>query len=85
MRIYNLLGYGDNYSKTSGSLWQYYRDEPRLNANGNITGFPADNNNSPSFKFKTKIAGRIGNNGARKVKIWVSSKYLSNFCRTVIN
>ena len=56
-----------------------------LNSNGNIPGFPADNNNSPSFKFKTKIAGRIGNNGTRKVKIWVSSKYLSNFCRTAIN
>ena len=67
--MYNLIEYSDNYSKTSGSLWQYYRDEPRLNANGNIPGFPADNNNSPSFKFKTKIAGRIGNNGARKVKI----------------
>ena len=83
--MYNLIEYSDNYSKTSGSLWQYYRDEPLLNSNGNIPGFPADNNNSPSFKFKTKIAGRTGNNGTRKVKIWVSSKYLSNFCRTAIN
>ena len=27
MSIYNLIEYGDNYSKTSGSLWQYFRDE----------------------------------------------------------
>ena len=25
--MYNLLGYCKNYSKTSGSLWNYYRDE----------------------------------------------------------
>ena len=28
MPMYNLTGYSDNYSKTSGSLWQYYRDVP---------------------------------------------------------
>ena len=27
MPIYNLIEYSDNYSKTSGSLWQYYKDE----------------------------------------------------------
>ena len=26
--MYNLREYSDNYSKTSGNLWQYYRDEP---------------------------------------------------------
>ena len=26
MPIYNLIEYSDNYSETSGSLWQYYRD-----------------------------------------------------------
>ena len=40
----NLIEYSDTYSKTSGSLWQYYRDEPALNNNGFITDFPADNN-----------------------------------------
>ena len=33
MLINNLIEYRDNYSKTSGSLWQYYRDE----TNNNIT------------------------------------------------
>ena len=27
MSMYNLLEYGQNYSMTSGSLWNYYRDE----------------------------------------------------------
>ena len=31
MPMYNLIEYSDNYSKTSGSLWQYYRDEPNNN------------------------------------------------------
>ena len=26
--MYNLVKYSDNNSKTSGSLWQYYRHEP---------------------------------------------------------
>ena len=31
MSLYNLIEYSDNYAKTSGSLWQYYRDEPKDN------------------------------------------------------
>ena len=29
--MYNLIEYSDNYSKPSGSLWEYYRDEPNPN------------------------------------------------------
>ena len=29
--MYNLIEYIDNYSKTSGSLWQYYKDDPNDN------------------------------------------------------
>ena len=43
MSIYNLIKYSDNYSKTSGSLWQYYGDEPN-----DIL------KNSEPFKYKTK-------------------------------
>ena len=39
--MYNLIEYSDNYSKTSGSLWQYYKDDP----NDNITQYEL-------FKFK---------------------------------
>ena len=83
MSMYNLIEYSDNYSKTSGSLCQFYRDEPFSNANGDIADFTADNNNSASFKFKAKIAGGIGNNGRRDIKIRVPLKYLSNFWRTL--
>ena len=31
MPMYNLIEYSDNYAKTCGSLWQYYRDEPNDN------------------------------------------------------
>ena len=31
MLMYNLTDYSDNYSKTSGSLWQYYKDDPNDN------------------------------------------------------
>ena len=36
MLMYNLIEYGKNYSKTSGTLWNYYRDEPNSGAVGNI-------------------------------------------------
>ena len=26
--MYNLLGYSENYAKSSASLWQYFGDEP---------------------------------------------------------
>ena len=52
--MYNFIQYSDANSKTSGSLWQYYRHEPALDNNGNIIDFPDDNNNSASFKFKQK-------------------------------
>ena len=44
MPMYNLLEYSDNYSKTSGRLWQYYKDDP----NDNLT-------DSESSKSKLKI------------------------------
>ena len=50
--MYNLIEYSDTYLKTSASLWQYYKDEPALDNDGNIIDFPDDNNNSALFKFK---------------------------------
>ena len=44
MPMYNLREYSDNYSKTSGGLWQYYKDEP----NDNLA-------NSQLFKSKVQI------------------------------
>ena len=40
MPMYNVIEYNDNYSKkTSGSLWQYCKDIPAVNNNGNIVDF----------------------------------------------
>ena len=40
--------------KTSISLLQYCRDEPALDVSNEIVDFPANNNNSASFKFMLK-------------------------------
>ena len=75
MPTYKLIEYSDNYAKTSGSLWQYFRDKP-------------DNNNniedSESFKSKIKITGKTpNNNNVKDVETIVPLKYLSNFWRTL--
>ena len=73
MPMYNLIEYSDNYSKTSGSLCQCYRDEPNDNF--------AD---SESFKSKIKITGETPAAGNEKdVEIMVPLKYFSNFWRTL--
>ena len=82
MPMYNLIEYSDNYAKTTGSLWQYCKDIPARNANGEIIAFDV-NNTTDSFKFKAKITGQTGNNGTKDVEIIVPLKYLSNFWRTL--
>ena len=39
MPMYNLIEYSDNYSKTSGSLWQYRKQIPAINNEGAIIDF----------------------------------------------
>ena len=78
IHMYNLIEYSDAYSKTSGCLWQYYRDEPASNNNGYISDFLDDNNNKASFKFKQKVTQQTGN-GCTKNLIMVPLIYLSNF------
>ena len=63
MTMYNLIEYSDNYSKKFGRLWNYYRDEPFLNANVAIAYFPADNHDNALFKFKIK-------NNTQNRKLW---------------
>ena len=43
MSMYNLLEYSDNYSKTSGSSWQYSKEIPAVNTVGNIVDFDGAN------------------------------------------
>ena len=52
--------------KTSGSLWQYYRDELAVNNNGVIIDVSEDTD-SASFKSKQKITSQTGNDKAKAV------------------
>ena len=54
MPMYNLIEYSDNYSKTSGSLWQYCKEIPAVNNAGNIVDFNGANA-TDSFNFKAII------------------------------
>ena len=77
MPMYNLLEYSDNYSDTSGSLWNFKRDEIEEDADLTI-------NNASSFKYKANLIGNTEDNGTKnKVKIAVPLKYLSNFWRSL--
>ena len=84
MPMYNLIEYSDNYSKTSGSLWQYCKDILVINNNGDIVDFNGANATTNSFNFKSKRTGQTNNNGIiDDVEIMVPLKYLSNFWRTL--
>ena len=81
--MYNLIEWSDNYPDTSGSLWQFKRDE-----------VSADNaelaiNNSQLFKYKAALLGKTAdainntNSSVKEAKIVVPLKYLSNFWRSL--
>ena len=82
MPMYNLIEYSDNYSKTSGSLWQYTKGIPAVDNNNAIFNF-TDKNFTDSFNFKVKMTGQTGDNGTKNVEIMVLLKYLSNLRRTL--
>ena len=54
MAMYNFLEYSKNYKKTTGSLWNCYRDQPSNPLSSN----------SESFKYKISITGNAYNIGA---------------------
>ena len=59
MSMYNLLEYSKNYRKTTGNLWNYYRDETH---NPPTANYNADHiANFASFKYKSSITGKISN------------------------
>ena len=73
MPMYNLIEYSDNYSKTSGNLWQYYVDMSAATVP-----------NSESFKSKIRIKRETPATGnVKDVKISVPLKYLSDFWRSL--
>ena len=78
MPMYNLTEYSDNYSKTSGSLWQYCKEIPAVNNAGDIVDLNGANA-TDSFTFKTKITGHTNDDGIINVELMIPLKYLSNF------
>ena len=77
MPMYKLTEYSKNYSKATGSLWDYYRDEPNKSTVGNINYSIRD---SKPFDYKTSIVGRLeGNNKEKEIGIVLPLKHLSNF------
>ena len=76
-----MIEYSKNYSKTSGSLWNYYRDEPNSGEEGKINYSIKD---SKSFDYKTSITEELEDDNREKdVKIAVPLKYFSNLWRTL--
>ena len=83
MPMYNSLEYSKNYKKTTGSLWNYYRDGSNSGAD--------DNNiihsilNSESFDYKANFIGSVTHNNLTKsdVKIVVALKHLINFWKSL--
>ena len=83
MPMYNLIEYSDNYSKISGSLWQYCKDIPAVDDVLDIAIFNGTND-TDSSNFKSKIIGKTNDDGyIENVEIMILLKYLSNFWRTL--
>ena len=78
IQMYSLIGYSDNYSKTSEILWEYCRYVLAVDAHGVIVNFNADNATTDSFKTKEKITGQTGDYGRKDVEIMIPLKHLSN-------
>ena len=60
----------DYYSKTSGSLWQYCKDIPAVDNDGDIVIFDG-NNDTDSLNFKSNITGMTNDDGDIEImKYW---------------
>ena len=84
--MYNFLEYSKNYEKTSGSLFNYYRDEPSettIGAGNNAINISI--RNSKSFDYKTEIIGSLdaGEDEKEDATIAIPLKYLGNFWRSL--
>ena len=78
MPMHNLIEHSNNYLKTSGSLWQYCKNEPFITDDGDVIDIP-DDRDSASLKYKQKITSQTGNDGTKDIQIMIPVKYLSSF------
>ena len=74
--MYNLLEYSDNYQDSTGSLYQFKRDEPP-DDNANV------DDNTTSLVYKSKLISGTDDNNVNNVKLVVPLKYVSNFFRSL--
>ena len=86
MPMYNFIEYSDSYADSSGSLYQFKRDESPMNDPRNPKNVALGN--SKSFKYKASFLGKAtdadGNDRSLKnTKIVVPLKYLSNFFKSL--
>ena len=86
MSMYNLIEYSDIYGDSSGSLYQFKRDEPPINDAGNTLNVAL--HNSTSFQYKASLLGKAtdadGNDRSLKnTKTVAALKYLSNFFKSL--
>ena len=78
MLMYNLIEYSNSYSDTSGSLWDFKRDDAVNNADG------TNDDNAPSFIYKSNHFTNTEVNGTKNgVKVAVPLRCLSNFWRSL--
>ena len=77
MPMYNLIEYSDNYSDTSGILWNFKRDEMEGDVDLTVDGNHIPNNSSSSNYTGSLITGW------NDIKIAAPLKYLSNFWRSL--
>ena len=81
--MYNLLEYSKSYRKTTGGLWNYYRDEPNSGIGGRNNNVNYSIKDSKSFDYKTSITRKLEVLDRRKdVEIVAPLKYWSNFRKT---
>ena len=83
--MYSTRKNNNKATETTGSLWNYYRDEPNsgtANNNNNITHSIL---NSESFDYKANFISSVTNNNLTKndVKIVIPLKHLSNFWKNL--
>ena len=82
MPMYNLPEYIKNYKKSTGSLWNYYRDEPSSTIGANNITHSILNSESFDYKASFMENGVTHDNLTKSdVKVVVPLKHLSNFWR----
>ena len=84
MPMYNLREYSNNYKETTGSLWNYCKDEPNSSTNNNNITHSILNSKSFDYKANFMENGVTQNNLTKKdVKVVVPLKHLSNFWKSL--